>query len=225
MQTNQVIEMFGTNYRAHPVWLLLGDVEQGMSAAEAMVAKVRHVINYHDSATFELNKSNLQNLNNFLALHSFNLKIAICILRSEDDFLNASILKKIENVPDNTIFILVAQRVPITIYSRSIVFRLPKNMKINENYLKKLEKYPGFDKFLDEIEDYIDLPETIICWLEAKMVSYIENRETRMTNTAYQAWQKCLEIMSWLNSGQTNPTNATEMMLAILEMSLLQSRS
>lgn len=225
MQTNQIIEMFATNYHIHPVWLLLGDIEHGMSLAEAMVDKVRHLINYNDSATFELSKSNLQNLNNFLALHSFNLKIVICILRSEDEFLNAGILKKIENVPANTIFILVAQSVPVTIYSRGIAFRLPKDTKINHSYLKKLDKYPGFDKFLDEIDNYTGLPETIIHWLEVKMVGYIKNREIEVMNSAYQAWQKCLEIMGWLNSHQTNTTNASEMMLAILEMSMLQSRS
>lgn len=223
MVNKDIVEIFKSQkndneigFKAHPVWILLGDLEESISIAEEMVESVREFVSHYDAMSFELQKSNLQQLNNFLSLHSFDFKIATCIIRSVDDVINSAILKKIEDVNLNTVFIIVAQNISPTLYSRGIVFKVQKSPKIDEKCLKLLDKYPGFTDFIDPLVNYDELPDTINHWLEHKIINSIRNKDINTLSVEYESWKKFVDINNWIKSGQLNKSTATEMMLSIL---------
>ena len=218
----EVVDLFKkAEFKTHPVWILIGDISRLEEVAAKMVDSVHDKVGYYDKMVLELNRTSLSKLTNFLSLNPLNIKIATCILKGQDEFVTASLLKTVEEVPENTVFIIIAQSVDTVLYSRGIVFKFRSGFAISEEKLSELDKYEGFEGFLDKLTEYDSMSDTINEWLERRMIQAMKSGDHQPIRVGYNVWKEFAEIRGWSESGQINKTQATEMMLSLLEMSQL----
>jgi hypothetical protein len=101
----------------HPVLAILGDPEFNLNYILPELEKISTELQVFEF----VNKESFRKLDEFLLLFAKNLKIAVCIFSNLNQNLVSGILKKIEDVPERTCFVLLAPYLPETILNRAFL--------------------------------------------------------------------------------------------------------
>jgi hypothetical protein len=101
----------------HPVLAILGDPEFNLNYILPELEKISTELQVFEF----VNKESFRKLDEFLLLFAKNLKIAVCIFSNLNQNLVSGILKKIEDVPERTCFVLLASYLPETILNRAFL--------------------------------------------------------------------------------------------------------
>ena len=208
----------------NPVITILGNTEENLKLVLDELSSGEPY--EQELKIFELNKDSLKKLDEFLLLSTIEIKIAICIFKGWNESVLSGILKKIEDVPKKTTFILLASELPVTILSRSILLEMLKpNKELKEISAILNESIDYLNLKFPEDIDKDKIPKSIIIWFEKKVLETIRlsKKEFAKRNRIalfYQIWNKFTEVEYWLNSGQIDSSMALEMLLSILSVGL-----
>jgi len=214
MMAQKIVDLF--RIRMHPVWILLGDPSIGIEIAEKIISSNKVELDERDIGRFDLTKSTLDSFITFISLFPLKHRIAICTLANPESSLVSALLKRIEDLPDDTTIILLANTLPELILNRGITFTLvpEKNREVKSDIgdMLKLVLEEAIQSFAEKEYSIADLQN----WLETALLKSMRQGVKEAIVSGYETWDKFLELRQWVETGQLGAGAALEMGLAMI---------
>lgn len=212
----------------HPVIAVLGDPSTSLNWVLEQLESQELELEVFDL----LNKDLLKKIDEFLLLFAKRIKVAVCIINSGNQSLVSSMLKRVEDVPEKTFFILLAPNFPETILNRCVLLNYAPFRQQIPQIKKILDKWDGFsepdlpDQLVQEssegnkIMEKEKIAKGILVWFEKKLIDhYMSEKVITSFKIGYETWKKLVEIEFWLDSKQITATSAVEMILSVIAAS------
>ena len=195
-----LLNLFSNQFlSAHPVWILLGEINYNEQIATKMIDTVKHKLHINDVRIFELSQKSLPDILEFLSIHSVVFKIMVCIIHNHDNSVTSALLKKLEDIPKDICVILVAANIPNMLLTRGMMFQvIPEDIYSSEIVQLQL-------------------------LLEKGIINFMNNDRMELVAIGYQTWHKVLEVRKWLQRKQITEMTAIEMTKSILEVAQLNT--